>query len=448
MTKPAPDFSARSIWALALPALGSLVIEPLLILIDTFMIGHLGTMPLAGLSLASTVLTTVVGVFVFLAYSTTGAVARATGAGNQREAISAGAQALWLAGLLGVLAMILLFALASPLLSALGATGEVHQQAVWYLRSSAPGLIGMFVILSANGLLRGLLDTRTPLRVLAWGALGNVAVNVVLIYVLNWGIIGAGSGVSLAQNGMAVALVWAVVRIAHRERASLRPRLAGIGKSFGEGIPLLVRTIALRAAILMTTAAITRVGATSLAANQVANSVWQIFQFGLDSLAIAAQGLIGVAVGAKDQQAIRFGSRRLIWWGVSASIVLGLLLAVTSRWLTPWLTGDPEVQRSASLALVVIGILMPLAGWAYLLDGVLIGAGETKFMAVSSMTMVAAYTPALVAIWWWANLHQPLSIVQEMWVFLAICLAYNGWMSLVRVALNQFRVHRISSAVT
>lgn len=424
-------FSVRSILALALPALGSLVIEPVLILIDTLMIGHLGTTPLAGLSLASTILTTVVGVFVFLAYSTTGTVARALGAGDRRLAGRSGIQAMWLAAILGLVMAAGLAFVAPSAVSWMGAQGQVHQQAVLYLRSSAPGLVGMFIILAANGVLRGWLDTKTPLRVLAAGAVGNVAVNAFLIYGLQMGIVGAGIGVSVAQTGMAVALIWAVVTRAGGS-LTLRPSLAGLKESFTEGVPLFVRTLALRAAILATTATLTRIGATSLAANQVANSIWQVFQFGLDSLAIAAQSLVGIVVGKGDQALLRFGIRRLTKWGVGAATVLGVLIAATSHVWPQLFTDDQSVQRAAGLALLIIGALTPLAGWAYILDGILIGANQTRFMAFSSITMMVCYLPALAGVLLATSLP-------ELWAFIIVCLAYNGWMTVVRIALNQYK---------
>ena len=442
------DFSAKAILRIALPALGSLVIEPLLILIDTLMIGHLGKTPLAGLSLASTILTTVVGIFVFLAYSTTSSVARAVGAGSNRKAIEAGIQSMWLAGALGVVMVGALIAMAEPLLWLLGARNEVAHQAWLYLLSSCPGLVGMFVILSANGILRGLLDTKTPLRVLFFGALGNVAANVIFIYGLDLGIVGAGLGVSLAQSGMAIALTWTIIAKAKTLSASLKPSKTGIVGSLGQGIPLLIRTIALRTAILTTTAAITYIGVTSLAANQIANSIWQIFQFALDSLAIAAQGLIGVAVGAGNKEVIQTGSRKLIIWGVFSSLGLGILLIAGSHWLPQYFNSDPQVQASAAKALLVIGIFLPLSGWAYILDGILIGAGKTKYMAFSSVTMVLAYLPVLGGILWWSLRNSEssgLTTSSELTVFIAIMLAYNGWMTLVRVVLNQYKVSHLNT---
>ena len=144
---------------MALPALGALIAEPLFVLADSAMVGHLGAVSLAGLSLASTILTTTVGLFVFLAYATTATTARLFGAGRRRRGLRAGVDGMWLALLLGLGTGALLGLTAPWLTRLMGAHGPVAQAAVAYLRASSPGLPGMFVVLAATGVLRGLLDT-------------------------------------------------------------------------------------------------------------------------------------------------------------------------------------------------------------------------------------------------------------------------------------------------
>ncbi|MDN6565503.1 MAG: MATE family efflux transporter, partial [Actinomyces sp.] len=237
------------ILGLAVPALGALVAEPLFVLIDSAMVGHLGTPQLAGLALASTVLQTVVGVFVFLAYSTTALAARALGAGHADQAVRSGIEAMWLAAGLGIVAAVALIVSGPALVSALGADPEVAPHAIAYLRASAPGLVGMFIVLAATGTLRGLLDTRTPLVVATGGAAFNVVANAVLIYAAGLGVAGSGAGTAVAQTLMAVALVWVVVRGARRLGVPLRPSAGGVWGAALDGAPLLVRTLALRVAL-------------------------------------------------------------------------------------------------------------------------------------------------------------------------------------------------------
>ena len=268
------DFSSRAILGLAVPALGALVIEPLLLMIDSIMVGSLGTAPLAGLSLASTILTTLVGVFVFLAYATTALTARALGAGRPREGIQAGIDAMWLALGIGVVVVAVLLFTAPTIITFMGADAQVFPQAVAYLRGASFGMLPMLVILAATGTLRGVLDMKTPLYVLAGGSVVNVGLNLVLIFGLNMGILGAGIGLSVTQTLMCVALASVVARKARPFGVSFKPSLTGLGGAFAAGLPLLVRTISLRLALLATVAIATQAGVIALAAHQVVNTVW------------------------------------------------------------------------------------------------------------------------------------------------------------------------------
>ena len=211
-----PTITTRMILALALPSLGALIAEPLFTVIDSTMVGHLGTPQLAGLGIASTVLNTAVGLFIFLAYSTTSLAGRHLGAGRRDLAIRSGVEAMWLAGGLGALAAILLAVFASPLLTWLGADAATMPHALAYLRASAPGLVGMFVVLAATGTLRGLQDTRTPLVAASVGAAFNAVANWVLMYPLGLGVAGSGLGTAITQTLMAAFLGCMIVRAARR----------------------------------------------------------------------------------------------------------------------------------------------------------------------------------------------------------------------------------------
>lgn len=448
----APDSAPglnRRILSLALPALGALVAEPLFVLIDSAMVGHLGTTSLAGLSLASTILTTTVGLFVFLAYSTTATTARLFGAGRRRQGLSAGVDGVWLALLLGLGAAAVLGAGAPWIVAAMGAEGEVARAAVAYLWASAPGLPGMLVVFAATGVLRGLLDTRTPFVVACGGAVLNTALNAFLLYGLDLGIAGSGAGTATAQTLMAVALVAPVVRAAHAEGLGLRPHRAGLGGSLREGLPLLVRTLSLRAAIVATVWAATALGPASLAAHQVAFTLWSFAAFALDALAVAAQALIGTALGQADAEQAGTGPedaeagsagrrsaeqaqqsepgartapdhpaaspgahlpgdlgaasidavlRRSLAWGVGTGALIGLALAAAGPWL-PWVfTSDSSVRGLAVPVLLIMASAMPLAGAVYLFDGVLMGAGDGRYLARAGLLTLVVYLPLAVAV--------------------------------------------------
>lgn len=392
----------RRVVALALPALGALVAEPLFILVDSAVVGRLGALPLAGLGLASTVLTTVVGLCIFLAYATTAGVARRVGAGQWAEAMRYGVDGLWLAVGLGVVLAALLEAAAPWLARSLGAPADVLPYAIDYLRWSAPGLPGMLVVLAATGVLRGLLDTRTPLAVAAAGAALNAVLSVVLVLGLGMGVAGSGLGTAVTQLLMAAVLGGAVVRAARAAGVPLRPGVAGLGGAIAAGAPLLARTATLRAAILLATWVAAGLGPVALAGHQAVSALWGFTAFALDALAIAAQALVGQALGAGDVATTRAVLRRTLAWGVAAGAVLGALLAAASPWLGRAFTDDPAVHRAITVTLLVVAVTLPMSGWVFVLDGVLIGAGDGRYLAVAGLVTLAVYVPAALAVHAWA----------------------------------------------
>lgn len=430
----------RQILSLAVPALGALVAEPLFVLVDSAVVGHLGTASLAGLSLASTVLVTVVGLCVFLAYATTAAVARRLGAGDRGGALQVGVDGMWLALGLGVALGAVTWLTAPWLIGALGATGETAHEAVVYLRASSPGLPGMLLVLASTGALRGLQDTRTPLVVATAGAIVNGVLNVVLVYGAHLGIAGSGLGTALTQLAMGAVLGGVVVRGARAAGTRLTPHAAGLWANARAGAPLLVRTLTLRAAILLTVWVATALGATALAAHQVVNAVWGLAAFALDALAIAAQALVGHALGAADVPRTRALLRRTLQWGVGAGAVLGLVLGGASWLYVRAFTTDPDVQRAAVVALVVAAVTMPMAGWVFVLDGVLIGAGDGRFLAWAGVVTLVAYVPFALAV----RVYAPDGLVGLAWLWTA----FAGVFMLARALTTGWRARGTAWMVT
>ena len=388
--------------ALALPALAALVAEPLFVLADSAIVGRLGTAQLAGLSLASTVLVTLVGLCVFLAYATTAGVARRIGAGDRRAALTLGVDGMWLAAGLGAALAGAAWLGAPWAVRALGATPAVAGYAVGYLRSSAPGLPGMLVVLAATGALRGLQHTRTQAWVAAGGAAANTVLNLALVYGAGMGIAGSGLGTALTQLGMAAVLMGVVLRAARAAGASVRPGRAAIWASARAGVPLLVRTLSLRLAIVLTVFVAADLGAVALAGHQVVSSVWGLAAFTLDALAIAAQALVGHALGAADLTRTRAVLRRTLAWGVAAGLMLGVVVAAGGGALAPLFSTDPAVRAAVTGSLVVVAASLPLAGWVFVLDGVLIGAGDGRYLAGAGMVTLAGYVPLALAVRAWA----------------------------------------------
>jgi putative MATE family efflux protein len=396
----------RDIARLAIPALGALIAEPLFLLTDTALVGHLGATPLAGLGLASAVLQTIVGLLVFLAYATTPAVARRLGAGDTPGAIRAGLDGMWLALGLGAALVVVGIPLAGPVIALFNADAAVTTAATTYLSISLLGIPAMLLVLAATGLLRGLQDTRTPLVVATVGFAANAALNAVFIYGFGWGIAGSAAGTGVAQWGMAAVYIVIAVRSARRAEVSLRPGLAGVGGVAASGGWLLVRTASLRVALLATTVVATGFGTTALATIQVAMTLFFTLAFVLDALAIAGQALVGHASGASDLARVRAITRRLEQLGVAGGVLLGLAVAALAPVVGGVFTTDDGIRSALVPVLLVTAVGIPIGGFVFVLDGVLIGAGDARYLALTGLVNLAVYLPLLLiapdAVWLWA----------------------------------------------
>ena len=413
-----PNAQDREILRLAVPAFLALVAEPLFLLSDAAIVGHLGTEQLAGLGIAAVVLQTVVGLCVFLAYGTTAGVARRLGAGDRRGALAQGVDGTWLAVVIGTAVTLAGVPAAGALTAAFGASDVVTDHATTYLRVAVLGVVPLLVMLAATGVLRGLQDTRTPLVVAVVGNALNIALNLLLVHgpgpVPALGLAGSALGSVLAQVASAVALLAVVVRGARCEGASLRPHPAGIREAARAGVPLVVRTLTLRAALLVTAYAVTLAAtgpeeARDVATHQLALTLWTFLAFVLDAIAIAAQAITGRYLGAGDVAGTRAVTTRMVRWGWWSGVVTGLLLAATSPVLGHLFTDDRAVQQALVPVLLVVALGQPVAGVVFVLDGVLIGAGDGRYLAAGGVLTLLAHAPVvlvlaatgsgLVAIW-------------------------------------------------
>lgn len=388
----------REILRLAVPALGALVAEPLFVLADSAIVAHLGTPQLAGLGVAGTALTTVVNLCVFLAYGTTAAVARRLGAGDEAGALRQGLDGTWLAAGLG-LALLAVGELLTPrVVAAFGTSAAVAPYAETYLRVALAGLPGMLIVLAATGVLRGLQDTRTPLAVAAVAAVVNVLLNLVLVFGLGLGVAGSALGTTLVQTGAAAVFLAVVLRAARQRRAPAWPDLAGVRAAARAGLPLVLRTLSLRAVLVLAAAVAARLGDADLAAYQVAFAIWSLLALALDAVAIAGQAIVGRYLGAGDRAGARAATHRMLGWGVAAGSVGGLLVVALRPAYVPLLTPDPAVQTLLAAALVVVAVLQPVAGLVFVYDGVLIGAGDGRYLAVAGVLTLVAFLPAAAAV--------------------------------------------------
>lgn len=424
---------------LAVPALGALVAEPFFLLADSAIVGRLGTPHLAGLGIAATVLSTFVNVSVFLAYGTTAAVARMLGARDLSGALRSGIDGCWLALLLGAGTAAVGWPLTPWIVERFGPEADVAEHAETYLRLSLPGLPAMLLVLAATGVLRGLQDTRTPLYVAASGAAGNVVLNIVFVHGFGLGIGGSAIGTVVAQVAMAAAFARVVIRGARQHQVSLRPHWPGVRHAFGAGVPLIVRTLAMRVALIVTTVVATGLGTAELAAHQVAFTTWILLALILDAIAIAAQALVGRALGADDIAQARSVTRRMVQWGVLCGFVLAVIILAVGWAYARLFTTDPEVRSLLVAVLIVTAALQPLAGWVFVLDGVLIGAGDGRYLAWASVVSVAVFLPAALAI-------MPLGLSGTTGL-VALWLAIGVW-TLARLITLELRERRGRWAIT
>ncbi|MBK8732635.1 MAG: MATE family efflux transporter [Actinomycetales bacterium] len=428
---PAPSVDRREIIGLAVPAFLALVAEPLYLLADSAIVGHLGTVPLAGLGVAASVLLTASGLFIFLAYATTSQVARHLGAGQRAAAISVGLDGLWLSLVIGTLAGIALAVFADPLAALFGASDAAHAQAVTYLRVAAAGLPGMLATLAATGTLRGLLDTRTPLVASVVGLSANVALNLLFVHGLHWGIAGSAWGTMIAQTAIALALTAVVLRGARTHAVALRPHPGRILAAARDGIPLVVRTIALRAVLLLSVWAAAHLGDAPLAAHQVVATIWSTLAFAVDALAIAAQAVVGRNLGAGDITAARAATRTMLRWGIASGVLLGGAVVALQGVLLPVLTPDPAVQGYAGRALLVVAAGQLVAGYVFVADGVLMGAGDFRYLAWAMLASLTAYLPMAAFVRALGVWGEPGHVLVVLWIafvaFMAVRMATLWW---------------------
>jgi putative MATE family efflux protein len=378
----------REIVRLALPALGALAAEPLYILVDTAIVGHLGRPQLAALGLAGTVLAGAFTIFNFLTYGTTAVVARASGAGQPERAARLAAQALWVSLAFGLVLLVTCEALAEPLLRALGASGESGDQALTYFRIAAIGLPAALVALAGQGYLRGVANLRRPLEIVVVANVANVVLEVLFVYGFDWGIAGSAAGTAIAQLGMGVAFV---VELLRPHADSKRPSLDAMRPMVRIGRQIFVRTSALYASFLVAASVCARMGDPELGAHQIALQLFFFIALVLDSVAIAGQVIVGRMLGAGDGEGAAAAALRMIGWSVTLGTAFAAVLLPLAHVLPRVFTSDPLVLHEAAELWPYFALMQPLAGAVFALDGILIGAGDTSYLMWSMLAASALF---------------------------------------------------------
>jgi putative MATE family efflux protein len=400
----------RQILLLAVPALGALAAEPLYVLVDTAIVGHLGTAQLASLAIAATVMSTAFTIFNFLTYGTTAQVARLHGAGRNAAATALGSQALWLGLAIGVALLVLIEALAGPVVTLMGGRGTVHDGAALYLRIAALGGPLFMLAGAAQGYLRGMSDLRTPLIILVAAHTANAGLELLFVYGFGWGLAGSAWGTVIAQLGMALAFVHVQRRagFARPQPAEMRP-LARIGSEIA------VRTTALTGSFLVASAVLARIGAASLGAHQVAFQLWVFLALILDAIAIAGQVMVGRMLGAGDARGAREAATRMIAWSVAVGALFAVVLLALGDAVPRLFTDDARVVARAREIWPLFAAMMPANGAVFALDGILIGAGDTRYLMWGMLAAAAVYVPITVL-----ALHEGWGIVGVWWGLLAL----------------------------
>jgi putative MATE family efflux protein len=372
------------------------------------------------------VLGTLVSLCIFLAYGTTASVARRVGAGDPEGALAQGVDGLWLAAVIGAAVTLAVLPATRTVVGWFGPSADVASYATTYLHIALLGAAPLLLMLAATGVLRGLQDTRTPLVVAVVGNAANVVLNLALVYGAGLGIAGSALGTLVAQVGSALALVWVVVRAARATGAPLAPDLPGIRAAARSGVPLLLRTLTLRVSLLVMTYGAARLGSADLAAMQLAMTIWTFLAFVLDAIAIAAQAITGRSLGAGDVPGTRAVTDQMVRYGLVSGIVTGVLLGASAWALGPLFTTDPAVRELLTPVLLVAAVTQPVAGVVFVLDGVLIGAGDGRYLAWAGLVVLLVFAPAA-----WAAVAGPGTLT---WLWVAFGVAFMGGRGVVLVA--------------
>ncbi len=408
----------REIFRLGVPALGALIAEPLYILADTAIVGRLlGTTALAGLAVAGQTLLTIHAVMIFLAYGTTAAVSRLLGAGEHRRAADQAVQGLWLAFAAGIVLALMLWAFADPILALIGETDDGNAEAVLsqarrYLLISLWGLPAMLLTLSGVGYLRGLQDTTRPFVVALATAVFNLVIELVLIVGLDLEIGASAASTVIAQWLGAAAYLWWIGRDVVSHGVSLAPSPAEIRRLLRVAGDLFIRTVALRGSFTISVAAASRISTEALAAHEIAFQLFVFSALALDSVAIAGQSMMGRFLGADDPAGARRAGDRVVWWGLVVGVVALLIFGLGAPFLPSIFTTDAAVRSLAVLALIHLALMQPLNGLVFALDGVLIGAGDMRFLAQAMAVAAIVFVPLALLVpasglglgWLWGSI--------------------------------------------
>lgn len=380
-----------------MPALGVLAAEPLYLLFDLAVVGRLGAVALAGLAIGGLILSLLSSQLTFLSYGTTARAARFFGAGDRASAVGEGVQATWLAVALGTVVIAVVQAAAVPILALIADGGEIADMALPWVRIAIFGAPAILISLAGNGWMRGVQDTARPLRYVVAG----FALSALLCPTLVYGWLGmprmglSGSAVANVAGQWLAGLMFCRALLA--EGVPLRFDLAVLRAQVVMGRDLVVRTLAFQACFVSAAAVAARFGAAAVAAHQVVLQLWSFLALVLDSLAIAAQSLVGAALGAGLLAHAKSVAWRVTIFSTVAAAALAAVFAVGASALPRLFTSDDSVLDAIGVPWWFLVAQLPIAGVVFALDGVLLGAGDARFMR--NATLASALVGFLPLIW-------------------------------------------------
>ncbi|MBJ7386527.1 MAG: MATE family efflux transporter [Mycolicibacterium sp.] len=423
---PLTPATGRRIAGLAFPALGVLAAEPLYLLFDLAVVGRLGALALAGLAIGGLILSLVASQLTFLSYGTTARSARYFGAGERDSAVGEGVQATWLAVGLGLLVVAVVQVCAVPLLGVIADGGGIADEALPWLRVAIFGAPAILISLAGNGWMRGVQDTVRPLRFVVFGFAVSAVLCPLLVYGWLWmpRLELAGSAVANLVGQWLAALLFCRALLA--EGVPLRIDVGILRAQVVMGRDLLVRTLAFQACFVSAAAVAARFGAAAVAAHQVVLQLWSFLALVLDSLAIAAQSLVGAALGAGQLAHAKSVAWRVTVFSTLAAAVLAAAFAAGASVVPTLFTSDRSVLDEIDVPWWFLVAQLPVAGIVFALDGVLLGAGDAKFMR--NATLASALIGFLPPIWLslafgWGL----LGIWAGLTTFMVLRLVFVGW---------------------
>lgn len=438
----------KDIFRFSVPTLGALVAEPVMLMCDTAMVGRLGITALAGVGVSSTVLNTCVGLFIFLAYAASPHIAQHVARNNITSALNSGVNGLWLSLGIGSLVMMLGYSTSSYVVHWFTKDPATAAVALSYLDISFLGLIPILVSTAATGILRGLSDTVTPLKVMGIGCGCNVALNYLLIYPCGFGVVGSALGTVIAQWGMAIFFVWKILQHCRGHQVALRPGKEGLSVFGTQGGWLFLRSLVMRIGLLIIMRIAASTGTIGLASVHIQMTLLSLYSLTMDSLAIAAQLLMGKARGTysnPNSYPITGPMKRIIsrltLWSFILGIVCSLILSLISPFIGKLFSNNSTVISYTLWLTLLSALTAPLAAYVFTTDGIAMGLQDNKYLSLASI-----FNVAVLCVWLIVGQHmtQHASLLtQALTVWSGWSIAFLGARALtLRLRLHYLGHHR------